>query len=105
MLFWLSLAVFLVLLLGSIAFAALRGLELWRAFKRLSREAGSELDRIARTSAEIELHLQAAAASGTRLDAAVTRLGHSRARLNVLTAALADARAAVGRVTAVYPRK
>jgi hypothetical protein len=39
------------------------------------------------------------------LEASLTRLRVSRARLNVLTSALADVRAAVGRVTAVVPRK
>jgi uncharacterized membrane protein affecting hemolysin expression len=105
MLFWLSLAVGLVLIVGAIVYATMQGLALWRLTKQVSRSAGEELDRIARASAEIELQLQAAAVSGTSLDASLVRLSRSRARLNVLTSALADVRSAVGRVTAVYPRK
>ena len=105
MLFWLTLAFALLLILGSIAYAALKGLEFWRAFKLLSHRTTEELDRIARATAEIELHLQAAAASGTKLDASLTRLRSSRARLTVLTTALADVRASVGRITGVMPRK
>ena len=105
MLLWLALAFLIVALVCSVAYAVVKGLEAWRAVKRLSRATGEELDRISRASEEIELHLQAATASGTRLDASVTRLSASRARLNVLTTALADARASVGRLTSVYPRK
>jgi hypothetical protein len=105
MLFWLALVVFLLLIAASAIFAVLKGLELWRAFKELGRRVTDELDGITRATREIELHLQAAATSGTALDASVQRLGRSRARLNVLTSALADVRASVGRVTAVMPRK
>ena len=105
MLPWLPLALMLLLVLGTAVYAAVRGLEVWRGFKRLSRQGTEELDRIARATAEIELHLQAATVSGTRLDASLQRLAASRARLNVLTAAIADVRASVGRITGVMPRK
>ena len=104
-LFWLSLAFLVVAVVGSIAFAVVRGLETWRAMKRLGGGVTGELDRIATATAEIELHLQAAAASGQSLDTSLRRLSASRARLNVLTTALADARTAFGRLTDVYPRK
>jgi hypothetical protein len=105
MLFWLTLASAIVVVVASIAYAAVKGLEAYRTGKRLLAAAAEDLDRITRASAEIELHLQAAATSGTQLDASLTRLGTSRARLNVLTSALADVRAAVGRVTWIVPRK
>ena len=104
-LFWLALTIALVLTVASAIHATRRGLEAFRAFKGLSRRLGAELDRIAVASGEVERHLALAAESGTQLDASLTRLRASRARLNVLTSALADVRAAVGRVTAVYPRK
>jgi hypothetical protein len=104
-LFWIALGIALVLTVASLIFVTLRGLEAFRAFKGLNRRLGAELDRIATASGEIERHLALAAESGTQLEASLTRLRASRARLNVLTSALADARAAVGRVTAVYPRK
>ena len=105
MLFWLALAVALLLVIASSVYVTTKGLTAFRDFKRLGREIGSELDRIASETGRIEGHLALAAESGTRLDASVKRLSASRARLNVLTSALADVRASVGRITAVYPRK
>ena len=105
MLFWLSLAIFLLLIAASATYAVLKGLELWRAFKQLGSRTSDELDRIARATSEIELHLAAAATSGTALDLSLRRLGRSRARLTVLTSALEDVRGAVWRITAVMPRK
>jgi len=103
--FWLALIIALVLTVASAIYVTLQGLEAFRAFKRLSRAIGGGLDRIATASGEIERHLALAAEGGTQLEAALARLRSSRARLNVLTSALADVRAAVGRVTAVVPRK
>lgn len=103
--FWLALIIALVLAVASAIYVTLRGLEAFRAVKRLGRTVTGELDRIATASGEIERHLALAAESGTRLDASLTRLRSSRARLNVLTSALEDVRAAVGRITAVVPRK
>ncbi len=105
MLFWLALTVALLLTVGSALYPTLKGLAAFRDFKRLSREVGTELDRIATASGQIERHLALAAESGSRLEAALAHLRESRARLNVLTSALADVRASVGRVTAVVPRK
>ena len=102
---WIALALAVVLVVGSLVLATLRGLEAFRGFKRLARTLGGELDRIETASAEAERHLARAAESGTQLEASLARLRTSRARLNVLTSALADVRAAVGRVTAVVPRK
>jgi hypothetical protein len=102
---WLSLAVCLLLIVGAATYAALKGLELWRAFRELGRRTSEGLDRISRSAGGIEQHLQAAAASGTALDTSLQRLSRSRARLHVLTSAIADVRASVGRVAGVLPRK
>ena len=104
-LLWLALAVAVVLTVSSIVFLTLRVIDAFRTFKRVSRGAGAELERISATSAQIERHLALAAESGTRLEASLARLHESRAQLNVLTAALADARASLGRVTGIVPRK
>ena len=105
LIFWLALIISLVLTVSAAVYATLQGLEAFRGVKRLGRVVGSELDQIERASGEIERHLALAAEGGTRLEASLARLGASRARLNVLTSALADVRAAVGRITAVVPRK
>ena len=103
--FWLALIIALVLTVASAVFVTLRGLEAFRGVKRLGHGVAGELDRIAVTSGEIERNLALAAEGGAQLEASLARLRSSRARLNVLTSALADVRAAVGRITAVVPRK
>jgi hypothetical protein len=103
--FWLALIIALVLTVASAIYVTQQGLEAFRGFKRLGRRVGGELDRITTASGEIERHLALAAESGTQLEASLARLRSSRARLNVLTSALAEVRAAVGRVTGVLPRK
>ncbi len=105
MLFWLALTLGLLATLASIVYAVVKGLELYRDSKRVLRVTGEELDSISRSTAQIELHLEAAAASGTALSASLTRLRASQARLNVLRSAIDDVRASVGRVTSFVPRK
>jgi hypothetical protein len=104
-LFWLSLAIALVSVIASATYLTLKGLEAFRAFKSLSRTVGGELERIEEASGRIERHLALASESGSRLESELADLRRSRARMNVLTSALADVRATFGRVTAVYPRK
>jgi cell shape-determining protein MreC len=104
-LFWLALAVAIVAVVASSIYLTRKGLEAFRGAKRLGGTVTSELERIERTSGEIERHLALAAESGAKLEAELAQLRRSRARLNVLTSALDDVRASVGRVTAVYPRK
>ena len=105
MLVWLTLAFAILVTVGSILFATLKGIELFRSSKQLLGATGDGLDGITRSSGEIEHHLQAAATSGTALSASLARLQASRARLAVLTTAVADVRASVGRLTGVLPRK
>lgn len=105
MLVWLTLAFAILVIVGSTIYAGRKGLESYRAAKGLLRTSGEELDRIARSTGEIELHLHAAATSGTALSASLTRLHVSRARLTVLTSAISDVRASVGRITGLVPRK
>jgi len=102
---WLALILALVLTVAAVTYATLKGLEAFRGVKRLGGAMESDLERITAATEEIERHLELAAESGTTLEASLIRLRASRARLNVLIAAIADVRAAVGRVTAVVPRK
>ena len=104
-LFWLSLAVAVVLTVSSAIYLTLKALEAFRDVKRLGRSTAGELARIEQASAAIERHLALATESGTRLEASLARLGESRARLSVLTSALADARASLDRLTGIVPRK
>lgn len=104
-LYWLALAVSIVVVIASAIFTTRKGLETFRAAKRLGNEVAAGTERIERASAEIERHLTLAAESGARLDAELAQLRRSRARLNVLTSAIDDVRASLTRVTDVYPRK
>lgn len=105
MLFWLALAVAVAAIAGSVTFAVLRALEAFRTLKRLGRSVSAGTARIEASAAQIEQHLARASESGARLDASLGRLRRSRAELNVLTSAIDDVRASLGRVTSVYPRK
>jgi tRNA threonylcarbamoyladenosine modification (KEOPS) complex Cgi121 subunit len=105
MLFWLALAFAVVVTVASLVFVTLKALEAFRAFKSLGRNVGTGLERVSATTAQIERHLELAAESGSRLEESLARLRASRSQLNVLTSALSDVRASVGRVTAVVPRK
>jgi hypothetical protein len=102
---WLALALGAVLTIASLTYLTLKGLELFRTFKRFGGAAGTELARIEAASTQIERHLALAAESGTRLEVSLARLQESRAQLTVLTTALADARSALHRITGVVPQK
>src|SRR5687768_1968448 len=102
---WLAGAVAIVSVGASAIYVTRKGLEAFRTFKSFARTVTGELDRIERASGEIEQHLALASESGSRLETELAQLRRSRARLNVLTSAIADVRASVGRVTSVYPRK
>jgi len=98
MLFWLALAVLLVCVVVGIAYAAVRGLRLYREAKRVGGAFGAEMERVNATTARIEVQLRKADEARTRLEAAADRLAVSRAQLNVQLAALSEARAQVRRV-------
>ena len=104
-LFWLALAVAIVVIVASVVYSTRKGLEAFRGAKRLGGTVSSELERIEQASAQIERHLALAAESSTRLDAKLAQLRRSQARLNVLRSAIDEVRDSVSRVTAVYPRK
>lgn len=92
---WLSLAAWAVLAWAGIVFAVVRGLRLWRGAKRTGARLTDEVDGIVRRSGEAEEHLRRASESQERLQAALGRLGASRAALDVQLAAVREARAAV----------
>jgi hypothetical protein len=104
-LYWLALAVAVVVVIASAIYTTRKGLEAFRAFKALGSTVSSEVERIERASGQIERHLALAAEGGARLDAELAQLRRSRARLNVLTSAIDDVKDSWGRLTAVYPRK
>jgi uncharacterized protein (DUF1810 family) len=103
-------AIYLALAVGVLAsaaaavFLAVRVLQAWRAFKRLRRRLGKELDRLeeltGRTAASVET-----ASDQAKLTASIAQLRVTLERFAVLRSALDEATDAVGRITSVYPRK
>lgn len=102
---WLALALSVVAVIVGLVFTTLRGIELFRSVRTLGGAVGPELTRIEHSSAEIEGHLEAAARSGEALTASLERLRRSRAELNVLLEAVADAKGSLDRITGLWPAK
>jgi hypothetical protein len=101
--FWIALAVFLVGLLGGLAYAIVRGIVLWRSLKSTGRAFSAESARIADVSARIQEHLDRADASNELLREAAERLAVSRARLEVQLKAVREARYTVRRLLWFLP--
>jgi hypothetical protein len=98
MAFWIALAVLVVAVVAGIAYAAVRGFQLWRDGKRVSATFGTEMDRINAGALEIERRMAEADASVRRLTATTERLTVSRARLEIQVAAFREARAQMRRL-------
>ena len=98
MVVWIALGLLLVAVVGGIAYAAIRGFQLYRDLKRGSSAFSSELGRISGASLQIERQMANAQAATKRLHGATGRLATSRAQLDVQLAALREARAQVRRV-------
>jgi hypothetical protein len=105
LLFWLALAATIIAVVAALTVTTVRGIGLFREAKRVGGRIGEEVAGIERGTAAIEGHLAAATESSEALQRAVARLNASRARLNVLLAAIEDARATARLVTAYLPRK
>ena len=95
---WVALAVLLLAVAAGIAFAVLRGFQLYRNAKRSGSAFTAEMDRINDVSLQIERQLAKSAAAAERLQSATGRLASSRAKLDVQLAAVHEARAQVRRV-------
>jgi uncharacterized membrane protein YcjF (UPF0283 family) len=99
-----ALAVGFVAVTAGLVFLVVRLLEAWRAFKRLRRHVGRELERLAdlgeRTTEGV-----ARALDTSELDASLARLRVALARFALLREAIDEATGTFGRFAAVYPRK
>lgn len=102
---WIALGVSGVAVIGSAAFAAARALRAWRTFRRFRRRVFEGLEDVTRRVAGIERRLGAANASAARLQRAQAELQESLATARVLSAAVADVRATVSRITGLIPSK
>jgi hypothetical protein len=90
-----ALVVFAVAIVSGGAFAGVRGLQAWRALRRLRRRVGAGMVEINRGIAGVEARIANAEQGAAELGRATARLQESREVLAVLTAAAGDARGAL----------
>ena len=103
MAFWLALLVYVVAVLGGIAYAVVRGLALWRRFKRTGRTFGDEATRITGVTEQIQVHLDRMDRSVARLGETGRRLSDSRSQLDVQLQAVREARETLRRLLWFVP--
>ena len=101
--FWIALALLLVGVVGGLVYVVVRGLSLWRQLKWTTGVVGEETARIEDATAQIQVHLDRASASGATLGDAAARLAASRATLDVQLQALREARQTMQRVLWFVP--
>jgi hypothetical protein len=89
---------------AAIAYLAVHVRDSMRALKRLRRELGSELERLADLG-EVTADKLETAADTARLESSLTRLRADLARLAVLREALDEANQTFDRMGLAYPRK
>ncbi|HZS23807.1 MAG TPA: hypothetical protein VFA30_02360 [Gaiellaceae bacterium] len=99
-----ALALGVLAVLAAASFVVVRCLQAWRDFKRFRRQLARELARLAET-AELTAETAERLTDQPELEASTRRLRGTLARFAVLRAAVDETAGAVGRVTAVYPRK
>ena len=103
--FWLALAFFLVAVLGSLGFAALRAWRLWKTVRATAKAATDAVGRVM-TSAETAERRAVSLTAGTeRLSAAITQLQASLEELAAVRAAAAEPRKLLASIRGLVPRK
>ena len=100
---WLALVVYLACLAGGVTFVVVEGLGAWRGVKRTGSAFSSEVARITRVVDGLPAHLERMNASTRALQATLQRMAASRARLDVQTRAIKEARQTVGRLLWFLP--
>jgi hypothetical protein len=90
--------------MGALALLLVRVLGAWRAFKRLRRGIGRELERLADLG-EATADKLGTATDSTKLDGSLARLRVGLARFAVLRAALDEAQDTFRRLAWIYPSK
>lgn len=103
-LFWIALLFLIAVLVAGPWLAIRRGLAMYRTTRDSLDRLTAALDEAVSKLDEASPHLDAATAAGERLSAALERLQRSRARLAVLTRAIAEVQASVNGVLRFVPR-
>jgi hypothetical protein len=102
---WIALAFLLAVLVAGPWFVIRRGLAAYRTMRDSLAALTSALGAALGKLDDAPKHLDDAAAAGERLGNALERLSRSRARLTLLTTALAEVRASVTGAFGVVPRR
>jgi hypothetical protein len=102
---WIAVAFCLVAVLGSLAYATLRGLRLWRATRAASQRAADAIGAVTASAARAEERALGLTEKSERLAAATERLQVSLAELAVIRRAAAEPRTLLGSLRATVPRK
>ena len=89
---WIGLVVLLLALLGGGAFAVVRGLETWRAFKRVNAEIDAATGPLLESVARAEKKVAELESVQPRLERSLERLRESTDALQIQLAVLQDAR-------------
>jgi hypothetical protein len=102
---WAALTFCLVAVIGSIAYAALRGWRLWRTVRATSTRATEAGERVMASTAVTEEHVVSLTTGTERLAAAMEHLQASLADLAAIRAAASEASALLASIRGVVPRK
>ncbi|HEY7732823.1 MAG TPA: hypothetical protein VH950_18235 [Gaiellaceae bacterium] len=102
MVFWLALILLIVVSLAGLAFAAVRGFQLYRQAKRASANLSGAMEKITRGSEEIQANLERSQRAQGDLQEAMTRLQRSRDQLDVQLTAVREARAALNSIIPIF---
>jgi hypothetical protein len=100
-----ALAFFIAAVLGPLAYAAIRGLRLYRTFRAVSRRAAGATGRVAASTEAAERRAAVLPAKSEALAAATARLSVALEELSVLRQAAAEPGALATSVRRVVPRK
>jgi hypothetical protein len=90
---------------GSMAFAVVRGLALWRQFKASAGDLSAALERLTDRTEAVAERAERLGSATDGLDASLSRLGRSRARLGVLQHAWSEATSGIGTARSYVPRE
>jgi len=102
---WIAVAFCLVAVLGSLAYAALRGFRLWRTSRAVSRRATDAIAAVTASAARTEERARGLTENAERLTMATERLQVSLAELSAIRRAAAEPQSLVRSVRGVVPRK
>jgi hypothetical protein len=102
---WISLAFFVVALVGSVTYVVLHGLRTRRAARSFSESAEEGLAALEAGTARMERATASLEEKSERLAAATAQLHKSRAELAVLTAAAGDLGTDLNAIRRTLPRK